>query len=148
MHKRQVMWRWLLGLPLVAILSMAGASVLAYQARPPKVAIDTRNLPEVSAHPVPRGAIAPVQGHQPGRIFLVRGAQGWMAFANRSTHLGEPVEWRAEYNRFLDIYSGAMWDKEGRPVAGPAPRGLDGYAVTQDGDFAVIDFAKPVIGQH
>ena len=148
MHKRQVMWRWLLGLPLVAILSMAGASVLAYQAPAPKVAIDTRDLPDVSAHPAPSTAKALMPGKKPTRIFLVRTDQGWRAFANRSTHLGEPVEWRADYNRFLDIYSGAMWDKDGRPVAGPAPRGLDGYAVTLDGDFAVVDFGRPVVGLH
>jgi Rieske Fe-S protein len=147
-RKQRNAWFWLLGLVFLAVVGMIGTSVLAIQTPPMKLAINTLGLPDVSAHRVASVAVkAPRGGYRPTRIFLVRSHQGWWAFSNRSTHLGEPVEWREEYDRFVDVYSFAMWDKSGRPVAGPAPRGLDGYEVTMDGDYVIIDLSRPVLGQ-
>lgn len=147
-RRQRTVWHWLLGVLLAGITGMVGTSVLAVQFPPAKIAIATKDLPDVSAHPIPPGTPvkAVITGRKPTMILLARDGETWRAFVNRSTHLGEPVIWREDYNRFYDVYSGAMWDKAGRPVAGPAPQGLDWYPVTVVGDYVIIDLSRPRVG--
>jgi Rieske Fe-S protein len=145
MHSKRVRWSWLVFVLLLGLVGMVGASVLAVPAPAARLAIKTAGLPAVSAHPIPPGmSVQPTStGTRPAMVLLVRDGETWRAFADRSTHRGEPVVWREESSRFVDPYSGAMWDTAGRPVAGPAPRGLDWYPVTREGDYVIVDLIHP-----
>jgi hypothetical protein len=146
-RKQRTMWHWLLALVLMTVAGTVGTSLVATAARAPRLKIDTRGLPDVSVYPIPSETPRVWERpHPPTVVFLVQTKRGWQAFVNRSTHLGEPVVWNEQRNRFLDNVSGAVWDQEGRPIAGPAPRGLDGYRVTMDGDYAIVDLSRPVVG--
>ncbi|HEY3368647.1 MAG TPA: hypothetical protein VGK74_26615 [Symbiobacteriaceae bacterium] len=143
-----MVFRWILAALLVGLACIIGISVLAVPLGPAQIAIDTSGLPDVSAHPIPPGIAlrATIQWQKPTMVLLARDGDTWRAFSNRSTHLGEPVIWRADDNRFYDTVSSAMWDKAGRPVAGPAPRGLDWYPVTVAGDYVIVDLSQPKPG--
>lgn len=133
-----------LALVVIAFTGMALRSVLAAPGPQTRLVISLQNLPAVSSHPVPAGWAVEAKIHKPSMILLARGDDGvWRAFANRSTHLGEPVIWSEKHDRFLDDISGAMWDREGMPVAGPAPRGLDSYPVTVEDDHLIIKLDMP-----
>lgn len=147
MQTQRTAWHWLLVVLLLGAVGMITASVLGQPPPDARVALLLSGLPLVSTHPVPPGsAVRGSTWRTPTAIHLVSDGSHWRAFSNRSTHLGEPVVWRADYGRFWDIYSGAQWDKEGRPVAGPAPRGLDWYPVTVEGNYAIVDLSRPRAG--
>jgi cytochrome b6-f complex iron-sulfur subunit len=58
-----------------------------------------------------------------------------IALSQKSTHLGCTVPYRPDFvwsgikSWFRDPCSGSTWDLNGHKVYGPAPRGLDQYAV-------------------
>jgi Rieske Fe-S protein len=145
MTRRRTGWLLLLGLLLATLAGTVATSVLAAPPGPTRMAVNTRGLPAVTMHQIPTPICDAMPGtwNKPNMILLARDGSTWRAFSNRSTHRGEPVIWREDLGRFYDIYSAAMWDTAGRPVAGPAPRGLDTYQVTRDGDYVIIDLSKP-----
>ncbi len=132
MRGRRARWHWLLGVVVVSLVGMVATSVLAVRAIPPsKFAIRADELPVVIAHAIPPGTRVGAISTKPKAILLA-------AFADRSTHLGEPVIWWEPEGVFFDAYSGAVWDQQGRVLAGPAPRGLDWYPVSIQQNHVVV----------
>lgn len=146
MQPRRTLLMLLFAVLALGVAGIVGISVLAGTPEPTKMAIDTSGMPAVTAHPIPTGFAVRALYHKPKLILLARSGDTWRAFSDRSTHLGEPVQWCAQYDRFCDEISGAMWDAAGRPVAGPAPRGLDWYPVTVHGAVVIIDLSNPKFG--
>ncbi|HWI62816.1 MAG TPA: Rieske (2Fe-2S) protein [Symbiobacteriaceae bacterium] len=146
--KRLRMW-WAMAAILVAMLGIAAQSVLAFPMPDPTLVISLKDLPVASEHRIPDGLrMRTWPGGRPTHVLVSLGEDGvWRAFPNRSTHLGEPVVWNEQHGRWLDYISGAMWDRDGRPVAGPAPRGLDWYPVSVEGDVLVVDLSRPQFGR-
>jgi hypothetical protein len=90
-----------------------------------------------SMHP-PRGpqASTPISWVSPVPIFLVHDTTaGFLAFYDRDTHSSCRVKWVPESQRFEDPCHGAKYTRTGDYLEGPAPRGLDRFAVivTNDG---------------
>ena len=70
------------------------------------------------------------------KLWLVKLDSGEvLALSHKSTYLGCTVPWRPDFTFgdiqgwFRDPCQGATWDLNGNLVVGPAPRGLDQYAV-------------------
>jgi hypothetical protein len=74
--------------------------------------------------PVPIGRVAPIP------IFLVHDPnRGFIALYNRDTHSTCRIRW-IEYSQvFEDLCHGAQYTRTGEYRGGPAPRGLDRFAV-------------------
>ena len=84
--------------------------------------------------PVPIGRVAPIP------IFLVHDrANGFFALYNRDTHSGCRLSWFEALQVFADPCHGARYTRTGEYRGGPAPRGLDRFAVelTAAGDVIV-----------
>lgn len=60
------------------------------------------------------------------------------AFAVNCTHLGCPVNWRAEAQLFLCPCHGGVYYADGQVAGGPPPRGLFQYQVRLQGDEVQI----------
>ncbi|HYG59976.1 MAG TPA: hypothetical protein VD902_18070 [Symbiobacteriaceae bacterium] len=144
--KRRTLWQIAVVLVLAAVGGMAAVSVLATPTGDRAMAIQTRRLPDVSRHDIPRDIHpATSNGLVPRAIWLVRTPDGWRAFTARSNHLGCPVEWVAKWERLVDQCSGAAWDRTGLNVAGPAPRPLDSYPVKRlEHGWVEVDLSRLV----
>lgn len=58
--------------------------------------------------------------------FVSRRADGsFEIFHNHCTHVGCPVNWNPEAQRFFSPCHGGVFDRDGRVLAGPPPRPLD-----------------------
>ena len=61
-----------------------------------------------------------------------------VAMSNICTHLGCPVTFQGEKSEFFCPCHGSIFDKAGKPVAGPAPTALPTFATKiEDGDLYV-----------
>jgi hypothetical protein len=66
-------------------------------------------------------------------VFLVA-ADPSIALREASPHLGEPLSYCADGQNFVSLAYGSLFDREGRYIDGPAPRGMDRVGIrTQDG---------------
>jgi menaquinol-cytochrome c reductase iron-sulfur subunit len=77
-----------------------------------------------------RPLVAQVWPYQTSRAALYVLNQGDGTFAVydiHCTHVGCPVRWNAQADRFFSPCHGGMFDKDGRVLAGPPPRPLDRY---------------------
>lgn len=76
--------------------------------------------------------------------------QGVVALYQKCVHLGCKVPWCASSQWFECPCHGSQYNRVGEKKGGPAPRGLDRFAVTVDGGFIVVDSgartAGPAIG--
>jgi cytochrome b6-f complex iron-sulfur subunit len=72
---------------------------------------------------------------------------GLLALYQKCTHLGCRVPWCATSKRFECPCHGAVFNRVGEYVAGPAPRGLDRFPIEVDADgLVVIDTSDVVEG--
>jgi nitrite reductase/ring-hydroxylating ferredoxin subunit len=150
MNRRRTVWFLLLGLILAAVVGMLSTSVLGAAWQPDrKIAVAIAGLPDMTSVPVRPGmpALAARTGYKgPTRILLSRVGDTWHAFSNRSTHQGEELFPHPETGVFMDPVVGTVYDRQGRNIAGPAPRPLDWYPVSVEGDNLIIDLARPQLG--
>ncbi len=102
-----------------------------------------------SMHP-PRGPQAsnPIGWVSPVPIFLVHDpTAGFLAFYNRDTHSSCRIKWVRESQRFEDPCHGAKYTRTGDYLEGPAPRGLDRFAVIVTNDGLVeVDVSRFQMG--
>lgn len=94
----------------------------------------------------------PVSVREDG-IYLVRlESGGVLALLRRSPHLGCTIVWRPDMvfagqkGWFRDPCSGSNFTLTGERVTGPAPRGMDRYAVSVRGDQVFVDITTALCG--
>ena len=74
-----------------------------------------------------------------GRMFVVNANDYIFALSQKCPHLGCHVPYCESSGRFECPCHGSIYDLAGEYVAGPAPRGMDRYAVTFEGENVVVD---------
>lgn len=79
------------------------------------------------------------------RTWVKRDNLGVMAVLATCTHLGCEVKYQPEKGQWLCPCHGSIYDSEGRPISGPAPKALSRVAVEikQDGSL-IVNTAKQV----
>ena len=79
------------------------------------------------------------------RVWVKRDALGVMALVATCTHLGCEVNYHPEKKEWLCPCHGSIYDVEGRPISGPAPKALHRVAVELQPDGSLmIDTSKQV----
>ena len=71
---------------------------------------------------------------------------GVIAIYQKCVHLGCRVPWCASSQWFECPCHGSQYNRVGEKKGGPAPRGLDHFAVSVDGGDVVVDTATTIVG--
>ena len=77
-----------------------------------------------------------------GRLFLTNAGGQLFALSQRCPHLGCRVPFCDSSGRFECGCHGSIFDLGGEWIQGPAPRGMDRFAVSVDGDALLVDTAQ------
>lgn len=72
------------------------------------------------------------------RVWVKRDSRGVMALVATCTHLGCEVHFFPEKNQWHCPCHGSIYDSEGRPISGPAPRPLPRVEVTLKADGTLL----------
>lgn len=100
--------------------------------------VPSSELPTSDAEPVAFSA---------GKFWLVQSeTEGPKALYMVCTHLGCLYKWEASNFRFECPCHGSKFSKDGFFIEGPAPRSLDTFATTVEGDTIVVDTGSKTIG--
>lgn len=81
-----------------------------------------------------------------GRFYVSRIRDRLFAISQRCPHLGCRVPFCEGSGRFECPCHGSVFDLAGEWIAGPAPRGMDGYALTEGADGVTVDLDQPRLG--
>jgi len=93
-----------------------------------------------------RDAWATVERRASAWVVTPDGKQ-FIVFDPRCTHLGCPYRWDSNLGRFVCPCHTAVFNMDGRPVMGPAPRPLDRFPVRVAGGHLLIR-PEPVRAEH
>ena len=74
-----------------------------------------------------------------GRMYVVNANDYLFALSQKCPHLGCHVPYCESSGRFECPCHGSIYDLAGEYITGPAPRGMDRYKVTLDGQNVVVD---------
>ena len=72
-------------------------------------------------------------------VIIVRKPNGFSAYSAVCTHLGCVVRWNEKKRLFECPCHAAEFDESGKVVAGPPPKPLSEYRVTQSGDTLFVE---------
>ncbi len=81
-----------------------------------------------------------------GRLFVTNAGGQIFALSQKCPHLGCRVPFCDSSGRFECGCHGSIFDLGGEWIEGPAPRGMDRYAVSTVGDSLVADLSQVVDG--
>jgi cytochrome b6-f complex iron-sulfur subunit len=103
-----------------------------------KFFVPTSNIPPTDAPPMPytdgKFWLVQTQEEEPKALYMV------------CTHLGCLYKWAASNSRFECPCHGSKFTHDGFYIEGPAPRSLDYFATTIEGEVLVIDTGKKITG--
>ena len=77
-----------------------------------------------------------------GRMFVANAGGSVFALSQRCPHLGCRVPYCESSGRFECGCHGSVFDLGGEWIQGPAPRGMDRFEVSVEGDALYVDTAK------
>ncbi|WP_088226463.1 ubiquinol-cytochrome c reductase iron-sulfur subunit [Desulfosporosinus sp. FKB] len=80
------------------------------------------------------------------RVWVMRDDQGIAALVATCTHLGCEVTYHPERKQWLCPCHGSIYDTDGRPVEGPAPKALPRAAVERKADGSLIINTEKQVG--
>lgn len=80
------------------------------------------------------------------RVWVKRDSMGVMALVATCTHLGCEVNYHPEKKEWLCPCHGSIYDIEGRPVSGPAPKALPRVAVERKSDGSLMINTSKQVG--
>lgn len=101
---------------------------------------------DVPASEIPDPTVAPIP-KTAGKFWLVTQQDGSpKAIYMVCTHLGCLYKWEASNIRFECPCHGSKFSHDGFYIEGPAPRCLDYFDVTMDGDTLIVDTGKKNLG--
>jgi nitrite reductase/ring-hydroxylating ferredoxin subunit len=126
MSDRRDILRWL-ARGLSALLLGGGAVMAGRVLQPPRTRDLSRRISVGLAGGLPPGATLYLPDQD---VHVLHGAAGLYALSGRCTHLGCSLQLQPD--GFSCPCHGARFDRQGKPVAGPAPRPLTGYRVLVD----------------
>ncbi len=81
-----------------------------------------------------------------GRLFIANAGGHLFAISQKCPHLGCRVPFCESSGRFECPCHGSKFDLAGEWIEGPAPRGMDQYALTLEGTELVVDTSRLVAG--
>jgi cytochrome b6-f complex iron-sulfur subunit len=83
------------------------------------------------------------------KVFIVRAKEGYFhAISAVCTHLGCIANWKSEEGIIACPCHGSKFDREGRVIEGPAPRGLPRFSMTLDDQGRLIVDKGFVVGEE
>jgi len=80
------------------------------------------------------------------RVWVKQDSLGVMALVATCTHLGCEVHYQPETKEWLCPCHGSIYDLEGRPVSGPAPKALPRVAVERKADGSLMINTSKLVG--
>lgn len=80
------------------------------------------------------------------RVWVKRDSLGVMALVATCTHLGCEVNYHPEKKEWLCPCHGSIYDVEGRPISGPAPKALPRVAVELKPDGSLMINTSKQVG--
>ena len=96
-------------------------------------------------NPYPKDAISKAEAvYSPAVVEGMK--QGIVALYQRCVHLGCRVPWCETSQWFECPCHGSQYSRVGEKKGGPAPRGLDRFAVTVDGGAVTVDTSLVILG--
>lgn len=128
------------------LLGISGSGVVASMVYPVARYLAPPEIPEAAALSVTAGRARTLTANS-GRVvpfgsepaIVIRTAAGDLrAFAATCTHLACTVQYRPDLQRIWCACHDGQYDLNGRNVAGPPPRPLEGYDVNVKDDEIVI----------
>ncbi len=81
---------------------------------------------------------------QTGRFYLTRTADGILALYRKCVHLGCVVPWNDAEDIFHCVCHGSKYDRKGEVLAGPAPRPLDYFQISEEEGVLVVDTSNAI----
>jgi cytochrome b6-f complex iron-sulfur subunit len=81
-----------------------------------------------------------------GRLFVVNTGSRVFALSQKCPHLGCRIPFCESSGHFECPCHGSKYDIGGEWIEGPAPRGMDRFRLTLDGDTVVVDTSKRLTG--
>jgi len=96
--------------------------------------------------PYPAAALDKAKAEPSYAAVLPGYEAGLAAIYQKCVHLGCRVPWCASSQWFECPCHGSQYNRVGERKAGPAPRGLDRFAVAVEGGVPVVDTAKVIAG--
>jgi len=96
--------------------------------------------------PYPKDAVAKAKEVQAYSAVIDGYEQGMAALYQKCVHLGCRVPWCASSQWFECPCHGSQYNRVGEKKGGPAPRGLDRFAIDVQGGIAVVDTSKVIDG--
>lgn len=81
-----------------------------------------------------------------GRLWLVNANNRFFALSQKCPHLGCRVPFCDSSGRFECPCHGSVYDIGGEWIHGPAPRGMDRFTLSLDGDTIIVDTSKTLQG--
>lgn len=96
--------------------------------------------------PEGRFYIVPYEGDGAETVYAGVTSEGYMALYQRCVHLGCRVPWCATSHWWECPCHGSQYNQAGEYKLGPAPRGLDRFALTVEGDSVMVDTSAVIQG--
>lgn len=81
-----------------------------------------------------------------GKLYIVNAEGQHFALSQKCPHLGCRVPFCSSSGRFECPCHGSVFDIAGEYIKGPAPRGMDRFELTVEGDELVVDTDSPIRG--
>ena len=81
-----------------------------------------------------------------GRFYVVNASGHLFALSQKCPHLGCRVPFCESSGRFECPCHGSIYDVAGEYISGPAPRGMDRYPLSLEGDQVVADTSQTIQG--
>jgi cytochrome b6-f complex iron-sulfur subunit len=97
-------------------------------------------------NPYPKDAVAAAKQVEAYSAVIEGYEQGIVALYQKCVHLGCRVPWCSASQWFECPCHGSQYNRVGEKKGGPAPRGLDRFAVDVQGGIVVVDTSKPIDG--
>ncbi len=129
-------------------LELVGAGAIGISAVGALVLTGNYLSPNVVKEPPTRFKIGTPDQYPPGsvtldkeqKVFIVRAKEGnFYALSAVCTHLGCITNWKQEEDAIACPCHGSRFAKDGRKIAGPAPRSLPRFAMTLEEGQLVVD---------
>lgn len=95
--------------------------------------------------PYPKDAVPKAKEVYAGGVLTGMEA-GVVAIYQKCVHLGCRVPWCGSAQWFECPCHGSQYNRVGEKKGGPAPRGLDRFGITMDGDIVVVDTSQVIQG--